>query len=61
MALSNLRCSSVVHKLEETWNGNRRVLEEVKIELLETRGDDPTNKDFYEHAIASEPKPAEVK
>ena len=59
--LEVLQC---VHKLEETWNGNRTVLEEVKIELLETRGGpggDPTNKHFYEHAVSSEPNPAEVR
>ena len=32
----------------------------VKIEFLETRDGNPTNKHVYEHAIASEPKPAEV-
>jgi hypothetical protein len=31
-----------------------RGLEEVKIELLETRGGDSTSKHLYEHAIASE-------
>src|SRR6266436_5290036 len=34
------------HKLQERWKGKRELLEEVKLDLLEARGGNPTNNRF---------------
>ena len=47
-----------VHKLHETWNGKRELLEELNIQGFgfEVRGRDPTNNRFQVSADASEPE-----
>src|ERR1700679_1525571 len=44
------------HKLRETWNGKRELLEELNLQLFEARGSNPTNNRFQVSANASEPK-----
>jgi hypothetical protein len=35
-----------VHKLQETWDRKRRLVEEFNLKLLDARGGDPMNKRF---------------
>ena len=48
-----LRCA---HKLRETWNGKRELLEESNHQAFQARGRDPTNNRFQVSANASEPE-----
>src|SRR5882757_5282989 len=50
-----------VHKLQETWDGKRELVEEVNFKLLEARCGDPTNKCLQVSANTSEPEPAKVR
>src|SRR6266403_1590649 len=50
-----------VHKLHEMWNRKRELLEEVELQLFETRGGDPTNNRFQISANALELKQAKVR
>src|SRR6266849_1661971 len=50
-----------VHKLWETWNGERELLEESNMQVFEARGRDPTNNRFQISANASEPEEAKVR
>jgi hypothetical protein len=43
-----------VHELQETWDGNRELIEEPNFKLLEARGGDPMNKCFQESSNTSE-------
>jgi len=50
-----------VHKLRETWNGKRELLEEQNLQVFEARGRDPTNNRFQVSANAFEPEEAKVR
>jgi hypothetical protein len=50
-----------VHKLRETWNGKRELLEESEVQVFEARGRDPKNNRFQVSANASEPEQAKVR
>jgi hypothetical protein len=50
-----------VHKLQEKWDRKGKVFEEQNVELLEARGDDPTDKRFQVGGNTSEKKLAEVR
>ena len=49
-----------VHKLHETWDRKRELVEEVNLELLEARSGDPMNKCFQVGANTTEPEKAKV-
>jgi len=50
-----------VHRLWETWNGERELLEESNSQVFEARGRNPTNNSFQVSANASEPEQAKVR
>jgi hypothetical protein len=50
-----------VHKLWETWNGKRELLEELNSQVFEARGRDPTNNRFQVSANALEPEQAKIR
>src|SRR5258708_7784296 len=50
-----------VHKLQETRNGKRELVEEGNFELLEERGSDPRNNRFHVGAGTSEHKHTKVR
>ena len=50
-----------IHKLYETRNGKRKLVEEINPELLEARGDDPTKNLFQVSTDSSEYKRAKVR
>jgi hypothetical protein len=50
-----------VHKLQETWDGKRELVEEPNFKLLEARCGDLTNKSLQVSVNTSEPEPVKVR
>jgi hypothetical protein len=50
-----------VHKLQETWDGNRELLVEDNVEPLQAGSGDPTNNHFQVSGNTSEQKPSKVR